>query len=395
MRPSSAVRPVLPRKAIVGLFATLVSIALLPSGAALADTVSTNFEPPGFTAGQSVNGQGGWKSAIPGDIPSLPHGYDQQVVANNGAPASFGDQSLRLSNAYSIGPENGPPEFHFQTYSKPTTDAAGEDLTDSVYTAQFSFISLSSQEQPRLQISVSPDMGEGGRMSFIGLNDTKTDKADGIDVTFYDTNADGDFVPYDLGILRRDKPHTIKFWMKLNPGPNNDLVRISIDGQDYGQCFTTWESFYRATHQDVPISDRLLFLVGNRDGDRLGLLGGGYLFDNVTTTTEGAGLPGCNDTIEKQVDVAHGDRRRHRGLPDHRPQSWPRHRPQPSGVRSRPAPYDIRQRQPQAAPPRQPALLRDPAPQRPANAPASTSCSAPIRTRRRARRRTSSKRRPA
>lgn len=302
MRPSSAVRPALPRKTIVGLLATLVTVALLPNAVALADTVTTNFEPPGFTAGQSVNGQGGWKSAVPGDIPSLPFGYDQQVVANNGAPASFGNQSLRLSNAYSIGPENGPPEFHFQTYSKPTMDAAGEDLANSVYTAQFSFISLSSQEQPRLQISVSPDMGEGGRMSFIGLNDTKTDKADGIDVTFYDTNADGDFVPYDLGILPRDKPHTIKFWMKLNPGRNNDLVRISIDGQDYGQCFTTWESFYRATHQDVPISDRLLFLVGNRDGDRLGVLGGGYLFDNVTTTTEGAGLPGCNDTIEKQVD---------------------------------------------------------------------------------------------
>ena len=83
-------------------------------------------------------------------------------------------------------------------------------------------------------------------MSYIGLKDTKTDKADGIDVSFYDTNADGEFVPYDLGILRRDKPHTIKFWMKLNPGPNNDLVRISIDGQDYGQCFTTWESFYRS-----------------------------------------------------------------------------------------------------------------------------------------------------
>ena len=33
--------------------------------------------------------------------------------------------------------------------------------------------------------------------------------------------------------------------MRLIPGPNNDLVRILIDGQDAGQCFTTWENFYR------------------------------------------------------------------------------------------------------------------------------------------------------
>ena len=137
-------------------------------------------------------------------------------------------------------------------------------------------------------------------MSFIGLNDSP----DGIAVTFYDTpNPDGDFASYDLGIVRRDKPHTIKVWMRLNPGSNNDLVRISIDGQDFGQCFTTWKNSYRATDQDVPISDRLLFLSGNRDGDRSGLLGGGYLFDNVTTTTaDRGGPPGCDDTIEKQVD---------------------------------------------------------------------------------------------
>jgi uncharacterized repeat protein (TIGR01451 family) len=98
--------------------------------------------------------------------------------------------------------------------------------------------------------------------------------------------------------------HTIKFSMKLVPGPNNDLVRISIDGQAVGQCFTTWENFYRQTSQAVPISDRLLFLSGNRDGDRLSLLGGGYLFDNVTTTTaNGLFAPGgCDLVIDKDVD---------------------------------------------------------------------------------------------
>jgi uncharacterized repeat protein (TIGR01451 family) len=296
---------------IVGLLTTLVSVALLGCPVALADTVTTDFESPLFQACAppapvfnptcTVNGQDGWKSAVPGDIPSLPNGYDQQVVANSvlGAPASFGAQSLRLSNGYNQSPLAGPPEFFYQTYSKPTIDAAGESLANTEYTAQFSFISIKpTVEQPGLFISVSPDNGEGGRMSYIGLEDT----AAGIDVTFYDTDADGNFVPYDLGILTRDVPHTIKFWMKLNSGPDNDLVRIYIDGQDVGQCFTTWENFYGSVSQPVPVTDTLQFRsTGDQVNDSL--VGGGYLFDNVSiTTANGPGPPGCDLPIEKQAD---------------------------------------------------------------------------------------------
>ena len=34
--------------------------------------------------------------------------------------------------------------------------------------------------------------------------------------------------------------------MQFNPGPNNDIVRVSIDGTDTGQCFASWENYYRA-----------------------------------------------------------------------------------------------------------------------------------------------------
>ena len=301
MRHSSSVsRAARPRKAMVGLLATLVSIALLPCAVALADTVETNFESPTFHTG-SVNGQDGWKSAVPGDIPSLPNGYDQAVVANSGAPPEFGGQSLRLSNAYGTGEDTFPPEYHFQTYSQPTTEAAGQDLPNTEFTAQFSFISVHpNQEQPGLKITVSPDNGEGGRMSYIGLTDGPNGM---IKVDFYDTNPKGEWVEYDFGTLPRDKPHTIKFWMRLVPGPNNDLVRISIDGHDRGECFTTWESSYPS--DNVPISDRLLFLSGNRHGDIPGLLGGGYLFDNVkVTTAKGAGPPTCDLPIEKQAEAS-------------------------------------------------------------------------------------------
>jgi uncharacterized repeat protein (TIGR01451 family) len=277
-----------------------MSIALFPSGVATADTVTTNFEAPLFHLG-SVNGQDGWKSAVPGDIPSLPHGYDQEVVANGGAPPAFGGQSLRLSNGYNQF-EAGPAEFHFQTYSKPTADAAGENQADTEYTAQFSFIStMPMAQQPGLYVSISPDEGEGGRMSYIGLEDTP----DGIHVDFYDTpEPDGEFVGYELATppLPRDVPHTIKFWIKLNPGPDNDLVRIYIDGHDSGQCFTTWENFYRSVPQPVPTNDRLQFRSVGEQED-LSLIGGGFLFDNVSTTTgNGPGPPGCDVEVEKEAD---------------------------------------------------------------------------------------------
>jgi uncharacterized repeat protein (TIGR01451 family) len=206
---------------------------------------------------------------------------------------------LRISNAYNPAPDTRPPEYHYQTYSKPTIEAAGEGGSNKEYTAQFSFISIKpNQQQPGLIMDVSPDNGEGGRMSYIGLEDTEQ----GIDVIFYDTpGSDGDFVGYDLGTLTRNVPHTIRFWMKLNPGLDNDLVRIFIDGRDVGQCFTTWENFYRATSQSVPTSDRLLFRSKGAQVDQ-SLVGGGYLFDNVTTTTaNGKGPPGCDLPIDKEA----------------------------------------------------------------------------------------------
>ena len=296
----------------VGL-ATLVGIAFLPCGVAAADTVTTDFEAPAFhacpapqpvfAACGTVDGQNGWHSAVPGDIPSLPQGYDQQVVVNSsfGAPASFGAQSLRLSNGYNQF-NAGPAEFFFQTYAGPTTPSAGEGQATEVYTAQFSFVSTHPQaQQDGLFVSVSPDNGVGGRMSYVSLDDT----ASGIEMTFYDTNAQGNFVPYDLGVFPREVLHTVKFWMKFNPGPDNDLVRIAIDGQDAGQCFTSWEGFYRTvSHEVLPVTDTLQFRSASDwpNGVNASLLNGGYLFDNVSITTGGTAPPTCDLPIEKQAN---------------------------------------------------------------------------------------------
>jgi hypothetical protein len=340
-RPRNVSRSVSPRKAIVGLLATLVSVALLQCGAALADSVTTTFEAPTFTACNppmpvfapmcTVNGQGGWKSALPGQIGgNLTLGYDQQVVDNSDifgfpghpAPPEFGNQSLRISDAYNPDPGTRPPEFAGQTYSTPNNPQAGQDLPNTEFIGQFSFISVhpdGAQDNPpggcppgevrvtcnRLRISVSPDNGEGGRMSYIELDDVDTTNSEtgkpenGIQLVFYDVGPNGpsDFQSYDLGVLPRDVAHTITFWMKLNPGPANDLVRIYIDGKDFGQCFTTWETFYGTS---VPVTDSLLFLSGERHGNIPSLIGGGYLFDNVSTKTDnGPGPPGCDVPIDK------------------------------------------------------------------------------------------------
>lgn len=276
------------------VLSTAVSMVLLVCGVAAADSVETTFEPPTFHLG-SVDGQDGWHSAVPGDIPALPFGYDQEVVANSSAPPAFGSQSLRHSNAY-----NEPTgEFFYQTYSKSNAVPAGEELPNTEFTAQFSFISTRpGARQEGLNMTVSPDNSVGARMAFVGLRDMP----EGVRVTVFDTpEPDGEFVAYDGGLLDRTVPHTIRFWIKLNPGPDNDLVRIYIDGRDLGQCFTTWENFYRSSDQGVQILNSLEFRSSG--GAVPGLVGGGYLFDNVTTTTaNGPGPPGCDTPIEKTAD---------------------------------------------------------------------------------------------
>lgn len=300
--------------AFVGLLATFVIFALLPCGVAVADTVETSFETPLFHLG-SVNGQDGWTSSVGLNKGAGPAGYDQAVVDNDAlsprvAPSEFGGQSLRVSNAYRS------QEFEGQTRSGATKEPAGENLPNTEYTAQFSFISIKPhEEQPGLSVSVSPTEILGARMSYIGLEDTPA----GIAVWFYDTpNPDGEFVGYDLGTLSRDQVHTIKFWIRLVAGENNDFVRIFIDGRDASECFTTWKNMYRAEKLGVPNIDLLEFRTGGPVGQDLSLLGGGFLFDNIKITTAkgpGPGQQTCDLPIEKQAEtrtVRPGSRVRYR-----------------------------------------------------------------------------------
>ncbi len=217
------------------VLATAVSMVLLVCGAAAASI--TLFESTLFHLG-SVNGQTGvggaaWKSAplgaIPACVPTPTLGqYDQEVVANTvappGDPPGFGGQSLRMSNACASG------EFFYQTYSPREPVQVGEARLNKVFIAEFSFMSKTRAYQPGLFLSVSPDSGEGSRMSWVGLEDTEA----GIRVSVNDTpDVDGKFVahPAPGPPLSHSGPHEIRFWIKVNPGIDNDLVRISVDGR--------------------------------------------------------------------------------------------------------------------------------------------------------------------
>jgi hypothetical protein len=168
-----------------------------------------------------------------------------------------------------------------------------------VFDGTFQFTSTSFDEQPGLSIRVSPDDGHGGRMSYLRLDDTPN----GIKATFFDAGADGSFEGhgYDAGTYSRDEVHTVRFLIEFVPGPANDILRLIIDGEDIGDklglCFTTWESYYRVKEErQPPVTNSFEFRsegtgcetvdeFTNMCGGRENLLGGGYLFDNVTTTT--------------------------------------------------------------------------------------------------------------
>ena len=105
------------RFALIGaVLAVFVLAALI-----IADSLSIGFETSeGYDPG-TIQGQpqvlNGWAGTLGGPINPL---IDQEVVSNIGAPASFGGQSWRMSNAYTSG------SFGDMPFSPSLTNEAGE-----------------------------------------------------------------------------------------------------------------------------------------------------------------------------------------------------------------------------------------------------------------------------
>lgn len=263
----------------------------LSAVAAFADSFSVNFETPDYSVG-SINGQDGWSST---------GSYDQGVVSS---PVISGSQSFRISNAVVSG------SFGDQTFSKSLTNEAGETsaVSDGYsggtrqnhFEAQFDLAStVPGLQQPNLYMSVSPDRGDGARMSYLRFEDQSDDVHVFFDdykdvspfgTTVGDANGCGtgdDFTDSDIATLDRSVKHTVKFVMDFVDGPRNDVVKIYIDGV-LKTTGTSWEDYFRYCEGNPtrPV-DSLLFRVGGTQGiDNAGVTpGNGFLIDNLSESS--------------------------------------------------------------------------------------------------------------
>jgi len=256
------------------LFAAVLAAAAVCvfAAAAGADTVGPiTFDSP-YTVGD-INGQQGWSNA---------GGFDAAVVSTDVGRA------LRISDAVTS------QSFGDQTFSPGVAQPASESSAIRKVDVTFSIGTTSADVQPGLHLSVSPDDGNGGRMSYLRFED----QADGIHAFFDDATDPGpvgteaNFSDTDIATLTRGAAHTVDFSIVLEPGPANDVVTVTIDGT-FTHTGTTWEDYYRydpeqATHE-VPSIDKLLFReAGDADS---GNLGGGFLIDNVSLSSSTVCMP--------------------------------------------------------------------------------------------------------
>ncbi len=275
-----------------------LALAGLFPGVAAADSVSINFENPPYSLG-GINGQDGWTAF--GSAGSGCATYDEGVASSNGV-SGFGTQSFRISNAVTSGC------FGDQAFAKPLVNAVGEaDSTNGTFSAgslqrhfemQFSIASAQpNARQTGLAISVSPDRGDGSRLSYLRFEDG----TNGINVFFYDvqgTDNPANFVQTQVASnLNRKKPHVVKLTLDTLDGPSNDVVHVWVDG-DLVHSGTSWENYYRydsesLAEQSPRIVKTVLFRAG---GDPVPANSGkGFLFDKLSLSSSPFQFPTDKD----------------------------------------------------------------------------------------------------
>ena len=315
----------------VAAAAAVAVIGLAGLTLAAADTVGPiTFEAPTYHVG-SIDGQDGWTSAG-----AAGHGcarYDHAVV-NNASPGllyhypTFGGQSLRISDAVTSGC------FSDQTFAKPLVNGVGEtSATASTFPPgvrqrhfemEFEIAStVPGAQQPGLHISVSPDRGDGSRMSYLRFEDGPT----GLDVFFDDVQGTfnggtpdcpastpiggkcANFVETKIATgLKRSVPHQIRLTLDTKDGPSNDVVKVYIDGKKVHKG-TSWEDYYRydseaSAEQSPRIVKTILFRSG---GDPTPAdLGKGFLFDRVSLRSGDAGDDRSDDRDDGHAEDAGG-----------------------------------------------------------------------------------------
>ena len=186
-------------------------------------------------------------------------------------------------------------------FSKPTATTASEAGPNRAFFAEFSFKALGEQPVdfgPGVDwshLSISPDNGQGARMSYVRLEDTRT----GVLVFFSDVpnRYDGQFDTRWIATLDRSQSHTIRFEMSLVPGEDNDVATVYVD-RVKKVCGASWENYYRYDSEQSPANevspiDRLIIQARGTSTDFTGVAQAdrGFLLDDVSTTTAASGGP--------------------------------------------------------------------------------------------------------
>jgi hypothetical protein len=272
-----------------------------------ADTIGPiTFESSqGYVLGD-INGQpatspqpnGRWSKTGPYDVAVAPVSAFQAASGYG-----FVSQALRISDAVTSG------SFGDQTFSPGLADEAGETGADNAglsggvrqprFDASFLIGTTQATQQcaacaTPLHMTVSPDRGDGARMSYLRFED----QADGVHVFFVDVTDPGGvpngdtFNTTDIATLDRAHSHLVQFSIQFADGPAQDTVKIYIDRKT-AITGTTWEDYYRYDSEQapagnkVPTVDKLLF---RESGDQnIADAGQGFLLDRVTLASSGKG----------------------------------------------------------------------------------------------------------
>lgn len=276
-----------------------VGAQVAPAGA---DSLGENFET--FSPG-NPNGQGGWSYT------RQPNDMDYVVAdptAFSTAPASFGNRSIRISNA-----KVPRGVFAEHLFSAPLADEVGDtDAISSGYSGgtrqkRLSFevdvVSTLPSYQHGLQIGLSPDRGDGARMALMVLRDAPEGLA--IDVWNYKRDVPcptgqegaGSFNIRTIASgLDRTTVHRIGMEITANAGSADDTVIISVDGTRLWGG-SSWEEYFRCEQAHLQgygarsrTMDSVLFRLmsgaeiagGQSRNSNPANLGFGFLFDNFT-----------------------------------------------------------------------------------------------------------------
>jgi hypothetical protein len=237
------------------ILAAMVFAALGVASYAAAETKGPiTFDSPDYTAGQNINGQQAWSNT------GL---YDANVVT-----LTAGGQALQISNAKTSG------SFGDQTFAPLLATPAGVSPALPRFSASFSIQTTSASVQPGLSISVSPDNGQGARMSYLRFDD----QVDGVHV-FFDQTRGANFKESDIATLSHATAYTIGFSIDFSAA-SSKAVTITINGTPR-VVGSTWQGYYQTQeHNPTPVVSTMLFRAGGTPAPSLA--GQGYLIDSLT-----------------------------------------------------------------------------------------------------------------